>query len=355
MQKSILVAILVIGLFPISSSFSQGNVDTDPTLGIGLTSFTPYHYKAEDGRTVIIGEVENTKDFPVSGVKIRGVFFDDVNPSPLESTVGTTLLEVIPPKSKVPYVIYSPSTNSAITNVSVNLLGFNSAGAKLQELNLEGSLQITMGISYTGTVTNNAGSAAEDTRIHLIMHDAFDPPRLLSVSTVEIDESIAPGASTEFSFEEEQNPQAAGFFVMAESGNSLSNTVDVQITPPELIAKKITINDISINDSEGNKLTDAQTNSPIFIQSNLWIQIASQGEEYDQDYVYYAQVKQSGAKAFVEYIGTFEGHFDGPASQNPIVEWTPQNSGLYFIETFVWDPKGVPLASKGPVILVLVN
>ena len=355
MQKSILVAILVIGLFPISSSFSQ-IADTDPTLGIGLTSFTPYHYKSEDGHTVIIGEVENTKDFPVSGVKIWGGFFDDVNLSPLESTVGTSLLEVIPANSKSPYVIVSPSPNSAITNVSVNLLGFNSAGAKLQELDLsDGSLQISDRISYSGTITNNAGSAALDTRIHLIMHDAFEPPRLLKVSTVEFEEPIAPGAAMEFSFDEEQLAQATGFYLMAESGNSLSNTIDVEITPPELIAKKITINDITINDSEGNRLSDAQTNSPIIIQSNLWIQIASQGEVYDQDYVYYAQVKQSGDKAFVEYIGTFQGHFDGPASQNPTVEWTPENSGLYFIETFVWDPNGVPLASKGPVILVLVN
>jgi len=39
----------------------------------------------------------------------------------------------------------------------------------------------------------------------------------------------------------------------------------------------------------------------------------------------------------------------------PSVEWTPQNTGLYFVETFVWDPNAVPLASKGPIALILVT
>ena len=355
MQKGILVAILMISLFPISNSFSQTS-DTDPTLGIGLTSFTPYHYKADDGKTIIIGEVENTKNFPVTGVKIWAGFFDDVNLSPLESTVGTTLLEVIPPKGTSPYVIVSPSSNSAITNVSVNLLGFNSAGAKVQQLSLDsGSLTISDKISYSSTITNNGGIPTDDTRIHLLMYDAFEPARFLRISTVELSEPIPAGGTVEFSIEEEYLPQAVGFKVMAESGNSLSNVIDVEITPPELIAKKISINDITINDPEGNRLSDAQVGTPMIIQSDLWIQIASEGETYDQDYVYYAQVKQSGDKAFVEYIGTFEGTFEGPASQNPSIEWIPEKSGLYFIETFVWDPSGIPLASKGPVILVLVN
>jgi len=28
---------------------------------------------------------------------------------------------------------------------------------------------------------------------------------------------------------------------------------------------------------------------------------------------------------------------------------------LYFIETFVWDPKGIPLASQGPIMIMLVT
>ena len=86
MQKGILVAILVIGLFPISSAFSQ-TTNTDPTLGIELTSFTPYHYTDENGHTIIIGEIQNNKNFPISGVKIWGGFFDGINLSP-ESAVG---------------------------------------------------------------------------------------------------------------------------------------------------------------------------------------------------------------------------------------------------------------------------
>ena len=353
MQRGIAIAALAVMLFPASAGFSQ-LIDTDPTLGIKLTSFSPYHYKSEDGRTVIIGEVENTKDFPVTGIKIWAGFFDSAGSAPLESTIGTSLLDVIPPKSTSPYVIYS-GPNPEIANVSVNLLGFNSAGPKISELSLdEGSVEITDRFSYTGSITNMAGIATGDVRIHLVVYDSFEPPRLLKASTVELD-ILGPESSADYEFDEQYMQRAAGFYVLAESADFLSNMVDMEITQPESIAKKISINSISLSDPEGNKISSGAAGSPIVIQSNLWIRIASQNEAYDQDYVYYSQVKQSGEQAHVEFIGTFEGSFDGPASQDPAVQWVPENSGLYFIETFVWDPDGVPLASKGPIILVLVK
>lgn len=354
MKRAFIGVFLALLLFPISTAFSQVS-DTEPTLGIVLTSFTPYHYKDANGHTIIIGEVENTKNFPITGVKIWAGFYNDVNLQPLESKVGTTLLEVIPANSKSPYVIKSPSPNAAITNVSVNLLGFNSAGAKFQGLEVtSGDLQISDRIIFSGSITNTEGIDSENTRIHLVFYDAFEPPRLIRASTTE-PITIPSESTVEFEFDEPLVSQAVGFYVISESTNLQSNTLDIEITPPELITKLISINDISMKDNQGNTLSDAVINEPINIQSNIWIQIASEQESYEQPYVYYAQVKQSGEKAFVEYIGTFEGKFEGPGSQNPTVQWTPEKKGLYFIETFVWDPNAVPLASKGPIILVLVN
>ena len=355
MKKVLLTLFLALVLFPMTPSFSQIS-DTDPTLAIKLTSFTPFHYRAEDGSTIIIGEVENTKNFPITGVQIWAGFYDDVNLQPLESTIGTTLLKVIPPNEKSPYMIKSPSTNAAISNVSVNLLGFNSAGSKQEYLNLDsGTLEVSDRISYSGKISNNGGVSSENTRVHLIFYDVFQPPRLIKISTLELSEPIEPGASAEFSFDEERLERAVGLTVIAESDNYSSNSLDLEITPPELIVKRISINDVSISDSEGNRLSNAEVNSPIFIQSNIWIQIASEDESYNQDYVYYAQVKQSGKQPFIEFLGTFEGHFEEPGSQIPTIKWVPESKGLYFIETFVWDTNAVPLASKGPIILVLVN
>ncbi len=255
-------------------------------------------------------------------------------------------MEVIPANSKSAYVIKSPSPNSAITNVSVNLLGFNSAGAKFQGLKIEsGDFQISERITFSGSITNTEGIDSENTRVHLVMYDAFEPPRLIRASTTE-PITIFSESTAEFEFDEPLVPQAVGFYVFAESTNLQSNTLDLEITPPELITKLISINDISIKDTQGNTLSDVRVNEPINIQSNIWIQIVSEQESYDQPYVYYAQVKQSGEKAFVEYIGTFEGKFEDPGSQNPTVQWTPEKKGLYFIETFVWDPNAVPSCIK---------
>lgn len=355
MKRAFIGVFLALLLFPISTSFSQLS-DTKPTLGIVLTSFTPYHYKDENGYTIIIGQVENTKNFPITGVKIWAGFYDDNNLQPLESIVGRTLLEVIPPNSKSAYVIKSPTPNSAITNVSVDLLGFNSAAAKFQGLKVtSGDLRISDRIIFSGSITNTEGIDSGNTRVHLVLYDAFEPPRLLRASTIEFQNPIPAESTVEFEFDEPLASQAVGFFVFAESANLQSNTLDIEITPPEQITKLISINDISMKDNQGNALSDARVNEPINIQSNIWIQIASEQESYDQPYVYYAQVKQSGEKAFVEYLGTFEGKFEGPGSQNPTVQWTPEKKGLYFVETFVWDPNAIPLASKGPIILVLVN
>lgn len=353
MQWRIFVIILLLGLFPVSDGFAQN--DSSSSLGVGLTSTSPHHYKTDDGRTIVVGEVENTKGFPIHEVKIWAGFFDDTGPSPLESTVGTSLLKVIPPYSKSPYVITSPSPDPEITNVSVNLLGFQSAsGVKPQELTISGDTESfqTSDFSYSGSITNTATIASADTRVHLVMHDAFNPPRILNAATVNLG-LIPPGDTETFSFTSNHTNRAVGFYVMAESASYLSDMFNVKITLPEPVSKKITISNILVTDSDGAKTSSHPVGSPVLIQSELFLQ-ALQAQTNSQDYTYHIQVKQSGEQAFVEYIGSYDGSFtDSP--QNPTVEWIPESAGLYFIETFVWDPNDVPLASKGPVALVLVN
>jgi len=47
------------------------NADTEPTLGIRLTSTQPAHYADAGGHTVIVGEVVNLQGFPVAGVRVQ--------------------------------------------------------------------------------------------------------------------------------------------------------------------------------------------------------------------------------------------------------------------------------------------
>ncbi|KAG2472226.1 MAG: conserved exported protein of unknown function [Nitrosopumilales archaeon] len=354
MKKIILSLLLVLILFPISSSFSQG-IDKPSALGIVLTSFSPNYFKDDMGHTIILGEVENTKSFPITAVKIWVGFYDDINKQPLESAIGSTILDVIPPFSKSPYIIRSTSPNAAITSVSVNLLGFNSATPKDESLNLNSEVSsITDTIKISGSITNDGSVSSSETKIHLFFVDVFQPPRILSLSTIELEEAIEPGSTIDFEFDEDYDTRSVSYTLFAESANYNSNVASVEIDP-QAFTKIITINDISMNDSDGNKLSGVfPQGTTINIESNVSIQYSSDQDTFEQPFVYYAQVKQS-EKGFVEFIGKFEGIFQSTGMQSPLVEWTPQNKGLYIIETFVWDPNAVPLASKGPIMLVAVT
>lgn len=360
MIKSILTILLALSLFPISSSFSAEMTDKPSSLGIVLTSNSPFNYKDIDGKTIILGEVQNTKNYPVSGLKIWAGFYDDINENPLETTIGTTILEVIPPFSKSPYMIISPSSNPKITSVSVNLLGFNSSPEKKQNLSLElGTLKIEDKISLSGSITNKGPINSTNTKIYLISSDVFVPPRILGIATIELDQDLASGQKDSFEFNVPHDSRAVSFKIVAESDDYTSGLMEVKNTSVSVLTTLVTINDISLTDTAGNRISNMSAGTPVNIQSSLGIEYSAI-EKSQQPFVYWIQIKQSfetngETKSFVEYIGKAEGTFDSPVEQFPTIEWTPPNEGLYFIETFVWDPSSIPLASKGPISLVLVN
>ena len=362
-MKKVLTLFLIFSLIPISTSYSQEFIDQEPSLGIILTSFTPFNYKAEDGTTIILGEVENRKNFPVSGIKIWAGFYDNISENPLESTIGITLLEVIPPFGKSPYMIKSSSPNSAITSVSVNLLGFNSSPEKKPELSLVlDTLEIIDKLSLSGKLTNNGNLNATDTKIHLISYDAFVPPRVLGISTIELEKELESGGTFDFEFAAPHDSRASSFKIVAESVNYSTGLMYVTDTSVDVLTKLVSINDIGILDSEGNRMSDITTGITVNIQSTVGIQYSEAQDSPTQPYVYWVQIKKSEVdpvtketKSFVQFIGKAEGSFISAGKQIPSVEWTPQDEGLYFVETFVWDPVSLPLASKGPISLILVN
>ena len=362
MKKPLLAFFLIFALIPISSSYSQEFTDKEPTLGIVLTSFSPFNYKDDDGKTVILGEVENTKNFPISGIKIWAGFYDNFSENTLETIIGTTILEVIPPLGKSPYMIISDTPNSAITSVSVNLLGFNSSPEKKSQLKLQlDTLEIGEKLSLSGTITNNGELNSTDTKIQLISYDAFNPPRVLGIATINLENDIAPGDSENFEFDVKRDSRAADFKIVAESKDYVTNLLAISDTSLEVLNKLVTINDITVTDSDGNRLSAVSVDSSIKIQSELDFQNLSLEESEMQSYVYWIQIKKSqvdeqeNTKSFVYFIGKVEGSFTSEGQQIPSVEWIPQEDGLYFVETFVWDPKNIPLASKGPISLILVH
>ncbi|MFQ6025052.1 MAG: hypothetical protein ACE5JT_00850 [Nitrosopumilaceae archaeon] len=353
MKRALLVASLVILLIPISISFAQ-LTDTQPTLSVRLTSTAPYSFKAPDGSTMILGEIENTNSFPVTGVKIFAGFYDINSEQPLETAIGTTLLDIVPPNSKTPYIISSKSKNAAITNISVNLIGFNSAPIKQQVLTISpGTLRVGNQLVLSGTITNEGEFLTNQTRVHLISYDAFE--RIVAIASAEAGD-IDSGSSIDFEISSDHNALALSYKIVAESENYqsiISDLTDVRIST---LTKLVTISEVLVTDPEDNKFSEIQLGSPVHITSKIWLKYAADPESTVQPYVCYVQIKQIGAQGSVEFIGVAEGKFDSAGTQFPTVVWDPEHEGAFFIEVYVWDPKAVPLSTPSTDInLVLVT
>ena len=353
MEKIILGIFLILILFPISSGFSAEVTDTKPTLSVILTSDSPFVYRDNEGYTVIVGEVENTSKLSsVSNVSILTNFYDATDPQPLEVVEGGTMMQVIPPLGKSPYMIKSNSPNLNITQVSVVIDGFNPSVSKSNNLSIELS-DIALGntLDFSG-VLKNAAAPISNATVYLAFYDNFIPPRIIGVSTIPIGDAKS-NEIIPFSFNEKIPPRSVGFTLFSESNVFYSDPIDVKI--PTLSTKLVTISGVSVLDSQGKAILDIKAGSTVKIESDTWIQFSADQKSNETPYSYYVQIKQSGKTPFVEFIGKYDGSYTGADKQFPSVDWTPENSGLFFIETFVWDRNNIPIADQGPIVLVNVN
>ncbi len=352
MQKIFLCAFLILMLFPISSGFSQKS-DTPSTLSVALTSDSPFVYKDKEGYTIVIGNVENRSELTsVTNVQLIANFYDETGNEPLETVLGGTILEVIPELGTSPYVIQSESANPNITHVSIVLKEFSPSPSKSQQLVVESTdILLDENLRVSGILTNG-GSPITDTFVYLAFYDAFIPPRLIGISSTQIGD-VEANEKVDFYFNEEIDQRAISFQIFAQSNVFYSNFVDEKI--PQQITKLVTISGVSLIDSQGNKLSEITVGSTVNIQSKALIHFSIDQKSNETPYTYYAQVKQSGEKPYVEFIGKFDGRFIGTGSQSISIDWIPENSGLFFIETYVWDRNNIPIADKGPIVLIVVN
>ena len=352
MQKIFLCAFLILMLLPISSGFSQKS-DTPSTLSVALTSDSPFVYKDKEGYTIVVGNVENRSELTsVTNVQLIANFYDETGNEPLETVLGGTILEVIPELGTSPYVIQSESANPNITHVSIVLKGFSPSPSKSQQLVVESTdILLDENLRVSGILTNS-GSPITDTFVYLAFYDAFIPPRLIGISSTQIGD-VEANEKVNFYFNEEIDQRAISFQIFAQSNVFYSNFVDEKI--PQQITKLVTISGVSLIDSQGNKLSEITVGSTVNIQSKVLIHFSIDQKSNETPYTYYAQVKQSGEKPYVEFIGKFDGRFIGTGSQSISIDWIPENSGLFFIETYVWDRNNIPIADKGPIVLIVVN
>jgi len=355
MQKLILSVFLALLLIPFSQSFSQEFSDNAPTLSVSLKNETPFVYQDSEGYTVVVGAVENHNSLtPVTNVEIRVNFFDDSNPSPIEVVQGNTTLEVIPPNGQSPFAIRSMSPNPEITQASVSLLGFDSSVEKQKGLVVYSSdVLFDSSFKFSG-VLQNGGAPNSDTNVYLAFYDSFEPPRILSVSTIELGD-VESDATIPLNLDVKIDSRSVGFFLFAESNVFYSDFVDVKIPTPQSLTKLASISSVVVKDTLGMPLSEIKLGSTVNIESKTLVQFTTDQNSDETPYTYYIQIKESGKSPYVEYIGKYDGRFIEDGLQSQTIDWIPEKSGLFFIETFVWDRSNIPLSEQGPFVLINVK
>lgn len=358
-MKIIVIAVLLAFLILPANAWAQY---TQPSATLTVEVLSPYSYKADDGSTVVLGEVENKNNFPVTGIKLGVSFFDETGKI-VEYKTGTTLIKVVPPKGKAMFSISSTKPGQTITDISVNLTGFNSSPVRPQVLNLSpDTLEVSEDLILSGTIINGGTIPTTGTTIYLISYDAFG--RVVGIaSTVPNPEDIGVGKTSVFSITATPNETARSYKIVAESDNYQSVIVDVKNieTTISSLTKLVTISDVSVTDIVGNKYSTIPVGSPVKITSEIWIKYAN--EQSEQPFVCYVQIKQIKTEeldqnetdaAIVEFIGIVPGVFHGMGKQDVSVSWIPDKQGAFFVEVYVWDPNAVALASPSSTINVML-
>ena len=362
MQKSIFGIILFLLLLPISPIFSQEYADTDPTLSISLNSEINFIYHDSDGYTIVVGLIENNDPLAfLTNVVIQATFFDSFNSNTLDVSEGKTVLNVIPPNSKSPFIIRSENPNPNISEVQLSILNFdtyksmqNKLSVSVNDIFLDPMFDFydsTYALSFSGELQN--GSALiQETAVHLAFYDVFD--RIIQVSTIEIGD-VDINEKIPLKLTEKINSSAVGFLLFSESDTFYSTTVNVKLPPPQIITKLATISDVIVTNTLGKTLSEIKVGSTVKIESKTLLQF----DTNEIPYTYYVQIKEIPSNldtpSTIEYIGNFDDQFIGNGIKLQSLDWIPEKKGLFFIETFLWDGNNVPITAKGPLVSFLVN
>ena len=358
MQKLVLSAFLILLLVPFSQAFSAETTNNPSTLSIVLPQDRQSVYQDSDGHSVIVGLAENKNSLSyVTNVQIQVYFFDDLG-NTLEVTSGSTILDIIPPNGQSPFSIRSDDPNPNITKASVSLINFDSSSLKENGITVFSTdIFLDSTLHFSG-VLRNGGAPSSNTNVYLAFYDGFDPPRILGVSTIEIGYVDLDGEKT-FEFDELIDSSSVGFFLFSDSNVFNSDFVDVKIPSSQVITKLVIISDVTVEDINGEKLSELEVGSIVNIKSKTLIQFAADQESNETAYTYYVQIKKTSATPdeppTVEFIGKFDGRFIGTGLETQSIDWIPNQTGLFYIETFVWDRNNVPIAEQGPFVLVIVK
>ena len=330
-----------------------------PTLALAQTYDTPaslvvtisgptYLKVDQDGYATVTGVVQNdSKHAYVGNVQVQARFYDGSGSEPLDVAVGATHLEVIPPGSSSPFAVRSTAPDPRINDAATTLLLFDSSNPKPTGIELEAGVVDSGGLSITAS--DIAGAPHTNVAVHVAYHDAFDPPRILSVSTLEMGNMTIDGALNAATTD--QFPLSArGFIVFAESDVFSSKSVSGRLpAPTEAPAGPAAhIREAWISDGSGERASTVERDQEITFNASV---VSSAGGE-EGPYWLYIQVKSFGDPVVV-FLDRAEVASGGEVTVS--IPWSTPEPGQYFAEAFLWGDLNIPVAEPGPVVLFAVE
>lgn len=353
--------------------------DTEQTLVAAIINDSTYAFQDDSGYGIMTGMVENRGPAYISGVRLQVSFYDDTKNTLLNVVSDKILVDVMPPYSKAPFLVRSSVPDLGVEHASARVIHFDSSPAK------EPRLEIAFDTVQSYVINNNdinivlSGSIANgpapssNTTLYVALHDAFDPPRTLDIVTINADD-VKADESVEFELDEIVSSDVRAFSVYAESdiyrsdNNALVSSpvysVQNMVVLPTSVGSisdqqqgrpSVIITDVALLDDSQNKVSSVSVGQYLTIQPSLLINFEDTMLHTETSYTTYVKIRDASESGPTEFIGMSHGTITDQRNQLQIIEWTAQNPGLYVVETFVWDANGIPIADRGPVLLVLVS
>lgn len=322
--------------------------NTSSSLSVAPTTDPPYYYTAGNS-TILVGEVRNTSDSPVTDVLLTAAFYASDDPAPAWTVTGKPLLDVIPPGGVSPYVIELEGVGDVVTQASTRVVGFTSAAQKPDLLDMQINLAaFAEGIYLSGEIANEDGRASNDTRMHVTLYDPFTPPRPIKVYSMSLGD-IEPGGKAAFLFDEIRGNRAHSMSLLVESDSLGTDPLMIRLPAQEHPPHRATIHNTALSVQPGHDGLSPSEPDGMLIKSLVSVR----GDPLPLEYVYYAQVRNAETHV-VEFIGIYRSEAGGAGFQSPSVVWDMPKQGTYAVETFVWDLLGVALAPQGGTVTITI-
>lgn len=349
LSNVILLFLITLTSFPVLQGF--GEIQSNTGEGVFFVNSHPYSFKDDNGYTLVLGEIINKHNFPISDVRILVNFYDQISDEPIDTVIGSTILSSIPSQESSAFILKSSMPNSSISRVGATLLGFDSASEiPISLLIKTNSLEISNSLVYSGHITNTGSQDAADIRIYLISLDIFDPPRVVNISSITLENTLSPGNSQVFLIDSVLNSKSVTHYIIAESDNYQSQ-VEI-ISDQKIISQNqiVTINEVNaINIKQDNSIIF----SPIRIQAQILMQEFSP-LSVEESSIFYVQVKDAES-GLVEFVSSSNVVLSENSPEDTSIIWIPEKDGLFFIESYLWDNDNVVLSAPGEILLIHVN